>query len=207
MTAGISGFVRGSSRGMGRPEGRRTASTFGGGGTSLLPTIFLPTSFSGTNDLTIGSRIRYLSGIPKNALGAHSVYGPDESFLLPRGAMGRSEYEHGVDVHLAYGRKISKTMIAEVYFDVFNLYNKQGTFDTDQTYAPAVRLSSAQGGGSSENNVNPIVGGQYEDLIWAKTIDSQGNETAVPTARNPNFGRTASRYAPTSARIGFRLTF
>ncbi|MGE0399364.1 MAG: TonB-dependent receptor [Kofleriaceae bacterium] len=160
-----------------------------------------------TDALTVGTRIRYLSGIPKNALGAHSVYGPDESFLLPRGAMGRSEYEHGVDVHLSYGRKISKTMVAEIYVDVFNLYNKQGTFDTDQTYAPAVRLATAQGGASSENNVNPIVGGQYEDLIWAKTIDAQGNESSVPTARNPNFGKTASRYAPTSARIGFRLTF
>ncbi|MFN0253452.1 MAG: TonB-dependent receptor domain-containing protein [Kofleriaceae bacterium] len=157
--------------------------------------------------LTIGSRIRYLSGIPMNALGAHSVYGPDESFLLPRGAMGRSEYEHGIDVHLSYGRRINKTMVAEFYFDVFNLYNKQGTFDTDQTYAPSVRLASAQGGGASENNVNPIVGGDYEDLIWAKTIDGAGNESSVPTARNPNFGKTASRYAPTSARIGFRLTF
>src|SRR6185503_9620433 len=146
------------------------------------------------NALTLGTRIRYLSGIPMSALGAHSVYGPDESFLLPRGAMGRSEYEHGIDVHLSYGRKLSKTMVAEVYFDVFNLYNKQGTFDTDQTYAPAVRLS-ANGSGSSENNVNPIVGGQYEDLIWAKTIDGQGNESSVPTARNPNFGKTASRYA------------
>ena len=159
------------------------------------------------NALTVGSRIRYLSGIPMNALGAHSVYGPDEAFLLPRGAMGRSEFEHGIDVHLSYGRRISKTMVAELYFDVFNLYNKQGTFDTDQTYAPAVRLASAQGGGSAENNVNPIVGGEYEDLIWAKTIDGQGNESSVPTARNPNFGKTASRYAPTSARIGFRLTF
>ena len=157
--------------------------------------------------LTVGTRIRYLSGIPLNVLGAHSVYGPDESFLLPRGAMGRSEFEHGIDVHLSYGRKINKTMVAELYVDVFNLYNKQGTFDTDQTYAPAVRLATAQGGGASENNVNPIVGGGYEDLIWAKAIDGNGNETAVPTARNPNFGRTASRYAPTSARIGFRLTF
>ncbi len=156
--------------------------------------------------VTLGTRIRFLSGIPMNALGAHGVYGPDESFLLPRGAMGRTEYEHGIDVHLSYGKQISKTMTAEVYFDVFNIYNKQGTFDTDQTYAPPVRLS-AQGGGSSENNVNPIVGGQYEDLIWAKTVDGQGNESPVPTARNPNVGKTASRYAPTSARIGFRLTF
>ncbi len=151
--------------------------------------------------LTLGGRIRFLSGIPQNALGAHYLYGPDESFLLPRGAMGRGEIEHSVDVHLAYARKLSKNTIAEVYLDVFNLYDKQGTFEIDQTYAPAVR----RGGGP--NNVNPITGGDYEDLIFAKAIDGQGNESLLPTARNPNFGKTVSRYAPTSARVGFRLTF
>ncbi|MBA3454497.1 MAG: TonB-dependent receptor [Deltaproteobacteria bacterium] len=159
------------------------------------------------NALTFGGRIRMVSGVPKSALGAHYLYGPDESFVLPRGVMGRSEIQHGIDVHLAYARKLSKTMTAEVYFDVFNLYDNQGTFDTDQTYAPAVRRTAPGAGGGSENNVNPIVGGGYEDLMWAKTIDSTGNETGVPTARNPNFGKATSRYSPTSARIGFRLTF
>ncbi len=157
--------------------------------------------------LTLGGRIRVVSGGPKSALGAHYLYGPDESFLLPRGIMGRNAIDHGVDIHLAYARKISKTMRAEIFLDVFNLYDKQGTFDTDQTYAPAIRRSAPGSGGGSENNVNPIVGGTYEDLMWAKTIDSTGNETGVPTARNPNFGKTTSRYAPTSARMGFRLTF
>ena len=160
-----------------------------------------------TAALTIGGRVRVVSGGPKSALGAHYLYGPDESFLLPRGLLGRSEVDHGIDVHLAYARKVSKTMRAEIYVDVFNIYDKQGVFDTDQTYAPAVRRSAPGAGGGSENNVNPIVGGTYEDLMWAKTIDSTGNETSVPTARNPNFGKTTSRYAPTSARIGFRLTF
>lgn len=152
-------------------------------------------------NLTIGGRVRLLSGIPQNALGAHYLYGADESFLLPRGALKRGDMEHGVDVHLAYARKLSKGVSGEVFADIFNLYNRQATFDVDQTYAPQFR----SGGG--ENNVNPIVGGTYGDLIWAKTIDGRGNETSVPTARNPNFGRTTSRYAPTSARIGFRLTF
>ncbi len=150
---------------------------------------------------TVGTRIRMLSGIPQNALGAHYLYGADESFLLPRGTLGRGEIEHGVDLHLAYARKLSKDVTGEVFIDIFNVYNRQATFDIDQTYAPQFRA------GGGENNVNPIVGGMYEDLVWAKTIDSRGVETAVPTARNPNYGRTTGRYAPTSARMGFRLTF
>jgi outer membrane receptor protein involved in Fe transport len=157
--------------------------------------------------LTVGSRIRMLSGAPQNALGAHYLYGPDESFLLPRGQLGRSSTEHGVDVHVSYGRRLSDRVAAELFVDVFNIYDRQGSADTDATYAPQYRRSSPGGGASSENNVNPISGGDYEDLMWAKTIDSRGNETSIPTARNPNFGKTVGRYAPTYARIGFRLTF
>ncbi len=68
-------------------------------------------------------------------------------------------------------------------------------------YAPQFRV------GGGENDVNPLSGGSYEDLVWAKAIDSVGNETPVPTARNPNFGKTTTRYAPVSARLGFRVTF
>ena len=152
-------------------------------------------------NLTIGGRIRLLSGIPQNALGAHYLYGANESFLLPRGSLARGDIEHGVDVHVAYARKLGNGVSGEVFADIFNLYNRQAAFDIDQTYAPQFRA------GGGENNVNPVVGGEYADLIWAKTIDSRGAETSVPTARNPNFGHTTSRYAPTSARIGFRLTF
>ena len=151
--------------------------------------------------LTVGGRFRVVSGVPQNALGAHYLYGANESFLLPRGSLGRGPAQHGIDVHLAYGRRLSKTMKAEVYIDVFNIYDNQGTFEVDQTYAPQVR----RGGG--ETNVNPIAGGSYEDLMWAKTIDGAGNESPLPTARNPNYGKTVSRYAPTSARLGFRLSF
>ena len=151
---------------------------------------------------TVGGRIRMLSGIPKNALGAHYLYGADESFLLPRGSLGRGEIEHGVDLHLSYARRVSKDVTAEVFADIFNLYNRQATFDVDQTYAPQYRPGTGE-----NNNVNPIVGGTYEDLIWAKSIDQKGIESSLPTARNPNYGRTTSRYAPTSARLGFRLTF
>jgi hypothetical protein len=157
--------------------------------------------------LTIGARARAVSGIPINALGAHYLYGPDESFLLPRGQLGRTGMEKTLDLRATYGHRFKSGTTAEVYFDIFNLFDEQGTFDVDKTYAPPVRLAAPGQAGGSPNNVNPISGGTYQDLIWAKNIDANGNETSVPTARNPNFGRTISRYAPSSAQFGFRVTF
>jgi hypothetical protein len=58
-----------------------------------------------------------------------------------------------------------------------------------------------------EQNVNPISGGSYEDLVFAKTIAADGVESSTPLGRNPNFGKTTARYAPASAQVGFRVTF
>jgi hypothetical protein len=89
---------------------------------------------------------------------------------------------------------------------VFNIYNRQGSSGVDETYAPQYSLSGG-GAGGIEQNANPISGGTYADLVWAKAIDRNGNESATPLGRNPNFGRTTARYAPTSAQVGFRVTF
>jgi len=156
--------------------------------------------------ITLGTRIRALSGIPRNALASHYLYGANESYLLPRGELGRTDFEHGVDIHVAYHRKLSDKTAAELYVDIFNLYNHQGTFRVDETYAPQFSLIGG-GGGGIEQNVNPIHGGSYDDLVWAKTMDRNGGETSTPAGRNPNFGNTTSRYAPASAQVGFRVTF
>jgi hypothetical protein len=88
-----------------------------------------------------------------------------------------------------------------VYVDVFNIYNHQGEFQVDQTYAPPVSL------GGTIQNANPVSGGSYEDLIWVKQIDNKGNEQPNPIGRNQNFLNTTARYAPAFARIGARLVF
>jgi hypothetical protein len=150
--------------------------------------------------LTVGTRMRLVSGTPVNALAGHYLYGPDESFLLPRGQLGRTPMQHAVDVHLSYARKLPHQMVGEFFVDVFNIYNHQGSFAVDSTYAP-------QFSPDGERNANPISGGTYNDLIWAKSIDSAGVESGTPIHRNPNFGKTVSRYAPASAQVGFRLTF
>ena len=99
-------------------------------------------------------------------------------------------------------------MALEIFVDVFNAYNHQGTRLVDNTYAPMFRQSSANAGQSGEEqNANPVSGGTYEDLIWVKALDTNGAESGKPIGRNPNFHNTTSRYVPLSARLGARLTF
>ena len=156
-------------------------------------------------ELTTGIRFRALSGIPENALAAHYIYGPDESFLLPRGELGRTDFDHGIDLHIGYRRKLPRQMALEVFADIYNAYNRQGTYYVDDTYAPAVSL------GGTQQSANPVSGGTYQDLIWVKTIgqDTNGNpvETSTPIGRNPNFHHTSQRYDPAYGRLGVRLTF
>ncbi len=157
--------------------------------------------------LTVGARFRALSGIPENALGAHYLYGDNQSFLLPRGAIARSDFEHGLDLHFGFARPLKRNMKLEVFFDLYNVYNNQGTFSTDNTYAPSVRQTDPNGSGGSLQNSNPVSGGEYADLIFVKTLDADGAETPTPIGRNPNFRRTTGRYGPGYARLGARLTF
>jgi outer membrane receptor protein involved in Fe transport len=159
--------------------------------------------FKKAGHLTIGLRFRALSGTPENALAAHYLYGPNESFLLPRGSLGRSDFDHGLDARIIYGRDLPRGMALEAFTDFYNLYNRQGTFYVDETYGPQVSI----GKGAQIQNANPIAGGTYDDLIWVKTINEKSVETHTPLGRNPNFLNTIARYAPAYIRFGVRLTF
>ncbi len=147
--------------------------------------------------ITLGSRIRALSGVPENTLAPHYAYGPDESFLLPRGQLGRTAFDYGVDLHIGYERDLGRGMKLSVFTDLYNVFNKQGEAAVDDTYAIAY----------PGNNANPVSGGTYEDLLWVKKVDDRGLETADPIERNPNFHNTTSRYSPFYARIGAQLSF
>jgi hypothetical protein len=162
--------------------------------------------FKKAGTLTTGIRYRAGSGIPENALAAHYLYGGAESFLLPRGELGRTEFFHGLDLHVGFRRKLTKGMELEVFADVYNVYNRQEQSDVDDVYAPQFSLS--QGGmGGVEQNANPVSGGTYDDLLWVKVIDRNGVESANPIGRNPNFHNTTARYQPANARLALRLTF
>ncbi len=144
--------------------------------------------------VTLGWRARLASGTPRDALAGHPLYGTGESFLLPRGALGRTDLEHALDVHLAYARPLARGMRLEVFADVFNLLDHQGQASVDEDY-------------SYRSNAYPIVGGAYEDVVFAKAVTTDGFETPEPVVRNADFGGTVGRYAPLSARLGARLSF
>jgi outer membrane receptor protein involved in Fe transport len=137
---------------------------------------------------TFGASIRGQSGLPSNTLGAHSSYGEDESYVLARGSGGRMGVTTRFDTHVAYGRELSDGMRLEAFVDIFNVLNQQPEVEVDETY--------------TFQAVNPIVGGDEEDLRHLKTVgQNQGPEL------NPNYGNTRDRQAPLSARFGLRFMF
>jgi len=143
--------------------------------------------------ITPGIRLRALSGTPIDALGAHYLYGFGESYILPRGELGRTDWDAGIDLSVSYGRKITEGINLEVFLQTFNVFNRQAEFSVSENY--------------TFDDANPVVGGEFRDLIFLKSLDPQGNETNIPVDRNANFGNPQGRYGPFSARFGFRLTF
>ncbi|HTM23346.1 MAG TPA: TonB-dependent receptor, partial [Kofleriaceae bacterium] len=150
--------------------------------------------FKRAGELTTGLRFRALSGTPRNALGHHYLYGFSESFLLPRGSMGRNPFDAGLDLHVGFRRLLTRGMELEVFTDLFNVFNRQTTADVDENF--------------TTDSANPIVGGSYSDLVFAKQLGfSDGGETADPVTRWPNFMNRTAGYAPLYVQLGARLTF
>lgn len=144
-------------------------------------------------EVITGVRLRAQSGSPIDTLGAHPVYGSRESFILPRGTFGRTDFQATADLRLQYGRNLGKQMKVFVYFDVFNVFNSQTQAAVDEQYTLA--------------SVNPIVGGTKEDLIYLKQTDGDGFETGEIAPKMLNYAQTSARLAPLAGRFGVRLEF
>jgi hypothetical protein len=149
-----------------------------------------------------GGSFRMQSGISHNVLGAHAVYGSGEAYLQPRGAAERSPVSTQLDVRLAYGKNVSKTTKIEGFVNVFNLFNSQEQLNQDENY--------------TFEFVNPVIGGDAEDLRHLKTLGgANGEETNVTPIKNKNFGNTGGntglispvQQSPRSVQLGFRVTF
>jgi carboxypeptidase family protein/TonB-dependent receptor-like protein len=153
------------------------------------------------NRVTTGASYRARSGGPTNILGAHSIYGTDEVFILPRGEGERLPWVHNVDAHLAYALYRTKDQSLQVTVDIFNLFNFQAAQTTDETYTTAFVNPIRNAPGNAYDRGNKLV---REDLIT--TSDGSG-EIYSNEQRNPNFGRPASYQQPLQVRFGIRTTF
>jgi hypothetical protein len=114
--------------------------------------VFGAKEFNFTNELSasIGLSYRGNSGTPINYFGAHDLYGTDESFVLPRGAGGRTPWINTIDSNVGVNYRVSKDSVVSFTLDVFNLFNFQGVDQVDQTYTTL--------------NVQPIANGTPADL-------------------------------------------
>ncbi len=143
--------------------------------------------------LTTGVRLRSQSGTPVDVLGRHAVYGPRETFVLPRGAQGRSELLTQTDLRVEYARTIGTDLRLSVYIDLYNLFDTQAATQLDEQY--------------TLDRVAPIVGGDRNDLRHLKRQGPGGGETSSLARGNLNFAQPTARLAPLTARFGVRLDF
>jgi hypothetical protein len=137
---------------------------------------------------------RTQSGLAHNALASHILYGSDESYLLPRGAVPRSPVVSQMDVRLQYGYRIGKNTLLEGFLDIYNLFNTQDELDVDERY--------------TTDSTNPVVGGTVQDLDHLKVLDgATAQEINVTATKNKNFDHLNARNAPRAMQLGVRLTF
>ncbi len=141
--------------------------------------------------LTAGLGFVGRSGQPLNALGSFQGPGDNDSFILPRGSIGRTPFVTRFDLHLAYRRSLPGKLSAEAFLDVFNLFNQHTVLTQDQIYTSEV--------------VTPISGGSKADLKNLTISDANGN--LVPAIKNPNFLMPTSYQAPIAGRLGVRVFF
>ena len=137
---------------------------------------------------TFGASARAQSGVPMNTLGRHELYGADESYILERGSAGRIGMSTRFDTHLAYALPLSRGMKLEAFIRIFNIFNQQPAIEVDERY--------------TNEPVNPIVGGDQEDLAHLKVLG---------TGRTPqlwgNYKNASRRQDPLSAQFGLRFVF
>ncbi len=149
---------------------------------------FYQFDFKKAGMLIIGGSFRGQSGLAHNTLGGHPVYGPSESYLLPRGTQPRSPFTMQTDLKFTYGRKLGGKSTIEAFVDVFNVLNAQEETDSDETY--------------TFEFLDPIVGGDESDLRHIKT-----SGTGTTPELNKNFLNLTERQNPLSLRFGLRYTF
>jgi len=176
--------------------------------TGLLPfdrthaiKVFGAKEFNFTNELSasVGLSYRGSSGTPINYFGAHDLYGTDESFVLPRGAGGRTPWINTIDSNVGVNYRVSKDSVVSFTMDVFNLFNFQGVDAVDQTYTTL--------------NVAPIEGGTPADLdnpgnvTWQEGSERDAPFGSVEGDINKNFKNPTRYQAPRQVRFGVRYTF
>lgn len=151
----------------------------------------------GRSNLTTGLSFVGRSGQPLNALGKYPGSDPLNSFILPRGSMGRTPFVTQFDLHLGYRRSLGPKMSAEAFVDIFNIFDQRAVLAQDQEYTVDRVLPLAKG-----QNINTLVARNYDGT---EATDANGNP--VPATTNPNHLMPTAYQAPIAGRLGVRVSF
>lgn len=117
------------------------------------------------------------------------------SFILPRGSAGRTPFVTQLDMHLSYRTRLSNSLSAEAFIDIFNVFNQKTvlTVDSSYTYNWAMPLTAPGAKPSQATVANP---------------DGSSTTTpATPVTPNTNFLHATSYQLPISGRLGARVWF
>lgn len=138
--------------------------------------------------LNFGVNFLAQSGSPILALGAHPIYGRNESFLLAQGAAGRTPFITQFDLRIAYYHQFTKLVRFEVSWEIFNLFNQRQPLGVDNEYTTSF--------------VAPVQNGRSSDLATLRDAFTGG-----PIFTNSNYGQPTSYQSPLSMRFGVRVSF
>jgi hypothetical protein len=121
--------------------------------------------------VTLGASLRGHLGYPAQRPGAsHRLYGVDESYLLPRGSVGRAPFTTTADIKATYGRKINATSRSRSSPTSSTCSTRRMQTDTDERYTQDIS--------------DPIVGGDLSATSpHAKTKNRAGRLTGPRRSR------------------------
>jgi hypothetical protein len=166
-------------------------------------------------DVTLIPSVNFsaMSGLPVSATGNHALYGPTESYILPRGMVGNLDWTYQLDAGLKLLWAISGPYTLQFSLDIFNLLNMATVQWVDMNYTLNDFLTPMQGAQCANKNsyapnkdVLTALNQNCPDLPYARTLDGRR------VTQNLNFGQPqAGSYpayqSPISARFGVQLSF
>jgi hypothetical protein len=164
---------------------------------------------TGNLGLSIGLSYEGHSGSPINYLASHPIYGPGESFVLPRGSGGNLPWRHAINLKASVNYRISKDNQIGFSVDVFNLFNFQAVTAVDQTLSEADLLPYNVPAGQTAQVAACFAGNNPNCVSGIKKYDSDTGKVVGATASdfNPNFKQPTAYQSPISVRFGLNFKF
>jgi len=137
------------------------------------------------------------SGTPYSYLGSHELYGSGSSYLIGRGAAGRTEalltFDAGINIEAALDNKGTKFSFGLTCANIQAIGGHQRVVRVDENF--------------TKTAARPIRGGDESDLAHLKGLGSLGQTSAKKVLLWSNFANATEYQIPFETRINAKFTF